>query len=345
MKAHERRRGSTDHRALAHGGSDAIGDVRLRLALTRRKARRAQEAEEKRQKSGASDKATSARSHAGALGHADVTFSTAEGEEDAETAGNLFAEDDVGEGAPGDATTRVRNPGGDDAVFRHPHMEHAKEKDDETVAELSETVEHGSELDHATGGHGLPEALVIAAQAPKIVALLQRGEYLKAFKSLAGYAKEEIAEALAHVCTKLGLARAAGIFKTFVEYGTELNVLLALVEWTHKGFESIHEAHERGDQETRIDLYADAYAHAFLFGERGAGQAGLRAATDEEREAVELGRRDGAAAAGATGELAPVIGHELLERYGSPEAAARHIKRHLLEQAGLGRQAVARSGA
>jgi hypothetical protein len=342
MRTQGRQKRSTrgEHPQDDGGGS---GSVRLALALRRRKAQRAQEAEE-RKASGGAEKTAGPRALAGALGQADLTFSDREAEEDAKSAGNIFAEDDLGEPVPGDDENRIKNPGFDDAIFTHPHMEHAKSEEDKTVEEMGETVEHGSELDHATGGHGLPEALVIAAQSPHIVSLLRRGEYLKAFKSLAGYAKEQIAEALAHVCTKMGLPRVAGLFKTFVEYGTELNVLLALVEWTHKGFESIREAHEKGDQETRIDLYADAYAHAFLFGEHGAGQAALRAATDEEREAVELGRRDGAANAGATGELAPVIGHELLERFGSPEAAARHIKRYLLEHAGLGRQAMARSG-
>jgi hypothetical protein len=124
-------------------------------------------------------------------------------------------------------------------------------------------------------------------------------------------------------------------------------VLLALAKWTYEGFKQIHEAHERGDQETRIDLYADAFAHAFVYGEQGGdhGQAALRAVTPEERHAVELGRADGTRSAGATGELAPLIGEALLQRYGDPDSVIRHIKGYLLKQAGLGDQARARSGA
>lgn len=66
---------------------------------------------------------------------------------------------------------RLENPNADDATLSHPHMEHAHAEKDETAEEMGESIEHGSELDHLTGGHGLPEPLVIAVQTPRIVAM------------------------------------------------------------------------------------------------------------------------------------------------------------------------------
>jgi hypothetical protein len=255
-----------------------------------------------------------------------------------------FADD---EAASDDSAEHEENPAFEDNVFgQHAGMEHAK--DDalgEALDKGGEAVEQVGKLGAMTGGGSGPESLVKLAQAPATIQKLREGKYVEVFKDVAkGVDPGEAAEALAHVAEKLGLRGAAGVFEKIAAYGTEINVLIGLASWTWEGFKKIHEAHESGDTENRIDLYADSYAHAFLFGEAGGGQAGLRAATAEEHEAVELGRKEGAAAAGATGELATAIGQELLRRCGDANGAARHIKRYLLEQAGLGHQAKARTG-
>jgi hypothetical protein len=345
MREHERRRG--------HGGTDAahgeerggIGDVRLRLALKRRKAQRASER-------AAKDKANhdegNARQQTGTLAQPDVSFSTAEAEEDAKEAGNLFSEDDLGEPAPGEDAARIRNPGFEDALFEghEAGMEHAKPDGggSELVEGAAYTVGKSSKLSGLTGGGHLPKPLVEAAEATEVILALKEGKYLSAFKKVAWAHKEQVGEALIYVAEKLGIRIVANVIKQIAAHGAELNALIALVKWTEKGFEMIREAHERGDQEARIDLYADAYAYAFLLGESGGGQASLRAVTPEEREAVALGKCDGAEAAGSTGELAGVVGKALLEQYGDVEHAARYIKSHVLKRAGLGGQAMARSG-
>jgi len=341
----DRHRDRRSHGSAVDSGSerDAVGDVRLRLALQRRKAQR--EAERKQREASAGADAT--RAEKGALGAPQVTFSAAEAEEDAATAGSIFAEDDIGAAAPGDE--RIANPGFDEALFGDPEgLEHASF--DQEGADLKGSggmVRNVGKLSKVTGGPALPKALVLASNAPEIVHELQQGHYLKVFKKLVTLAPPKlVGAAIIEVASKLGIGTLAKkAVEALVRFGTEANVLIALGKWTLEGFEQIREAHDRGDQETRIDLYADAFAHAFVYGEGDAGQAALRAATDEERQAVELGRAAGARSAGATGELAPLIGQALLEQHGSPEAVIRHIKSYVLKQAGLGGQAKARTGA
>jgi len=345
MRDHEKKPQHGQDGAQAESG-DPVRDKRMKMALRRRKAKQAEAAKAKKEDGGAA----SARGQAGALAPSDVVFSTAEGAEDAKGAGNIFAEDEGGEAAPGDAAARQENPDFEAGLFdgkQSAGMEHAKPEGGagEEVEAGADALEKGNKLSGLTGGGNLPEQLMLAAEAPEIILALQHGDYLKAFKSIVWSSKEQIGEALVAIGEKYGIPVVGKAVKLIVEYGTELNVLLALMKWTNKGLELIREAHERGDQETRIDLYADSFAWAFLQGEAGAGQSALRAVTPEEQEAVSLGRQDGAASAGATGELAGVVGKAMLDKYGSPEGAARHIKSHLLKEAGLGGQAMARSGA
>jgi len=253
---------------------------------------------------------------------------------------NIFAADGADEEGERGENTAFE----DNAVLGGAHrMEHAK-SEEAGVEDVGETAELASKGADAIGVGGASERVLRAFKMPNIIEKLQKGDFSGAFTELVKLADPiEVAEAAEHIAPSLGFPRLGRVFKFFAEHGTELNALMAMVEWTKKGFREIREAHERGDQENRIDLYADAYAHAFLLGDPG--QAALRAATDEEREAVKSGSEDGAAAAGATGELAPVIAQELLKRYGSPEGAARHIKSELLKRAGLESQAKARTGA
>ena len=282
------------------------------------------------QRSATSD--TSATS-AGSRSVEHITFS--DGEAESVTAEEAGAPDDEG---------GVENPSFDDQVLGgHAGLPQIREKGD-ALEKGGETVEQVSQLGELTGGGGLGEGIIKLAQAPAILDKLREGRYVEAFTDVAkGVGPKEAAEALAAVCEKLGLGRVSQVFETFASYGTEVNVLVGLVGWTWEGFKQIHEAHERGDAENRVDLYADAYAHAFLSGEQS-GQAGLRAVTTEEHEAVERGRKDGTAAALATGPLATAVAKELLRRYRGADGAARHIKAYLLREAGLGGQAAARAG-
>jgi len=342
MREHDKKHGHGESAGGAAGG-DETKEKRIRVAMAKRKAKRAEaRATGKDEKHGG--KKDGVKADAGALATPDVAFSTAEAEEDAKGAGNIFAEDETGEPAPGEEEARVKNPNQDGGLFdgHHQGMEHVKDEGDEAVKEDAEMVGQGGKLSGMTGGASMPEGLQLAAEAPDIVLALRKGEFLDAFRKLAWASKEQIGEALAVVGEKYGIPGVAKSVETIAAHGLELNVLLGLIDWTKKGFEEIHRAHELGNQETRIDLYADAYAHAFLAG--GGGQSQLRAVTPEEIEAVRLGKEDGLEAFRSTGDVSSLVGKDLLKTYGSEEAAAKHIKTYLFEQAGLGHQAMARSG-
>ena len=195
----------------------------------------------------------------------------------------------------------------------------------------------------AKGGEGLAQIGVIpetpwikAAAAPHIVDLLRRGEIAEAVKAVASEVGHEKAlEGLAFVARKLGMHAVAEAVEKFVEGAAfvGLEVLIAQIKWTYQGFKMIHEAHERGDRDSRIAIYASAFADAFLYGEGVGGNLG--AVTEEQKEAAELGRKDGAATAGATGEQAAAIGKALLKKYGSARGARQGIINELMKKAGI----------
>jgi hypothetical protein len=174
-----------------------------------------------------------------------------------------------------------------------------------------------------------------AAMAPAIVAQLHEGDYIGAMKTLAmTFSPSEYIEGLNLAAEKLGLHAAVKFFARYPALGLVSNVGLELVMWTYEGFSAIREAHEKGDRDSCISIYASAFADAFLYGEEGAG-SNAGAVTDEQREAAERGRSDGAATAGHTGELAPVIGRELLKKHGGASGARKAIINELLKRAGI----------
>ncbi len=173
-----------------------------------------------------------------------------------------------------------------------------------------------------------------AAMAPAIVEMLRERDYAGAVKALAKTFKpSEVIEALTWASERLGLHVAVEVFEKLAEYGGELNVTLEMVMWTYEGLMAIAEAHEAGDRDSRITIYASAFADGFLYGEKAPGNAG--AVTEEQRQAAECGRRDGILTAGRTGELAPAIGNELLRRYGSARNARQAIIDKLLDKGGI----------
>lgn len=175
---------------------------------------------------------------------------------------------------------------------------------------------------------------VKAAMAPAIVAQLKDGDYLGAARTLAlTFSPSEYFEGLTFACEKLGLHAGVKVFARIAAMGLELNVGLELVMWTYEGFLAIHEAHEKGDRDSRIAMYAAAFADTFLSGRDAGHNPG--AITPEQKEAVELGRRDGAATAGKTGVMAPVIGKELLKKFGGAHQARQAIINELLQKAGF----------
>jgi peptidoglycan hydrolase-like protein with peptidoglycan-binding domain len=204
----------------------------------------------------------------------------------------------------------------------------------EELKGAGESVGHAAEASGLTGGPELESPWLKAAMAPAIVEYLREGDYAEAVKTLAqSFSPAEVLEGLTMACEKLGLHEAVGALQKLAPLGAAATVGLEMVLWTYDGLVSIGEAHERGDRDSRIAIYAGAFAESFLHGDGAGGAAG--AVTGEQREAFERGRKDGAATAGRTGELAPVIGKSLLKKYGSEHNAKQAIVDELLQRAGF----------
>jgi hypothetical protein len=190
----------------------------------------------------------------------------------------------------------------------------------------------GEGLHHLAGMEEQP--WLKAAMAPAIVQMLREGDYIGAAQTLAlTFSPSEYFEGLTLACEKLGIEAGVKFFKHFVAVGAELNVTFEMVMWTYEGLKAIAEAHEKGDRDSRITIYAGEFADAFLYGDGAPRNGG--AVTEEQREAAERGHRDGVATAVRTGELAPAIGKQLLRRYGGEKNARQAIIDELLAKAGI----------
>lgn len=218
--------------------------------------------------------------------------------------------------------------------------------DGATGEEKREAKPAGEKLEDAGGavqdaGEGLhhlggieEQPWLKAAMAPAIIEQLREGDYLGAAKALAKtFSPSEYIEGLTMACEKLGLDAGVKFFAKFAAIGAELNVTLEMVMWTYEGLHAIAEAHEKGDRDSRISIYASAFADGFLYGEKAPRNGG--AVTAEQREADERGHRDGVMTAGRTGEMAAPIAKELLRRYGDAKNARQAIIDELLAKAGF----------
>jgi hypothetical protein len=215
----------------------------------------------------------------------------------------------------------------------------------EDLAGAGETADRVHKAAHLAAGHfptndalgGEVEAgspWIKAAMAPAILQMLREGDYGGAIWELAKtFSPSEYMEGLTIACKRFGIHRAVPILEKWAAYGVAADAAAEMMMWSYEGLKSIGEAHEAGDRDSRIAMYASAFADAFLYGD-GAGE-NPGAVTVEQKEAVEHGRRDGAATAGRTGELAPVIGKVLLKKYGSAHNTKQAIVDELMKNAGF----------
>lgn len=192
----------------------------------------------------------------------------------------------------------------------------------------------GEGLHHVAGMEEQP--VLKAAMAPAIVAKLREGDYRGAVWLLTRtFSVGEAREGLLFACEKLGIhsgvtwLESAGVVAGTAALGATIEMVL----WVKEGLDAIAEAHEMGDRDSRIVIYARAFADGFLHGEKAALDRGV--VTEEQRHAAELGRRDGAATAGRTGEHAPGIARQLLRQYGSEDNLRHAIMDGLLAKAGI----------
>jgi hypothetical protein len=132
----------------------------------------------------------------------------------------------------------------------------------------------------------------------------------------------------------LGTKELAAATQAGAEAGTALSpagVGLALLDWAFNATKSIGEAHEAGDRDSRISIYAAAYADGLLEGEH----QNLGLITEEQRAAMERGLADGREACAKLGDRAPLVGQLLLREYGSKDGVRHAVIDGLLARAGM----------
>jgi hypothetical protein len=245
----------------------------------------------------------------------------------AQGGGDFFEGEGVADGET------LENPDFDDHLLEGARQE-THEIHTEDLKGAGETVEQANEASGLTGGPEVESPWLKAAMAPAILELLREGDYAGAVKTLAAqFSPSQVLEGLTLACEKLGLHEAVKALEELAPLGAAASVGLEMVLFSYDGLVSIGEAHESGDRDARIALYAAAFADCFLFGEEAGESSG--AAGEEQREAVERGRKDGTVTAARTGELAPVIGKALLKKYGSERHARQAIVDELLRRAGM----------
>lgn len=240
---------------------------------------------------------------------------------------DVFSRDgNIAEGAGADE--KFENPALMDQVTDGAAGMETHKDSDEAIKQTSKGVSGALKGGEVVGLIGDSSPWAKAAEVPQVVDLLAKGEVWEAVLKLAKmFGKSQAIKAAAYLAEKMRFEAASAALK---EGG---GVIWMLVEWTYQGFEQIQKAHAAGDQDSRIAIYAEAFADAFLFGS-GAGNA-AGAVTPEQKEAFALGNQDGAATAGATGEQAAEIGRALLAKHGGPQGARRAVINALMEKAGF----------
>jgi hypothetical protein len=227
-----------------------------------------------------------------------------------EGAGNALASQAVAKGDTGGQEKRTEKPG-QQAKWAAASMPEAIK----TTAENFDFVEEAG-LKGQIGVKGAG----FAVQVPHLVDLLREHKYGEAAKLLADAATSwgERAELLRLALQKAGLKLAPWVFRfleTVAKYGVVIDVLAIGYEWTMAGFEGIREAHEKGDQDSRIGVYAFAWSDSCLNGSHSnPGAVGA-----ELQEAKERGIADGL----ATRAKHPELPDLLLAQYGGNKLNAR----------------------
>jgi hypothetical protein len=253
----------------------------------------------------------------------------------------------------------VRAPGAEGGVVRSPGarlaelavaqgatggIERREDDGEEPLKEAGERVSEGEGL-AVEGVEAVEEAepaaaaaIHVAAQAARVPYLVQElaaGHYRAAVKyALGGISPRDAAELiklaierLPEVGVTLSEEVASKILGWVAAGGVITEALKLGWEWTEKGLEGIRRAHEEGDRDSRIGIYAYAWADTVLTG----NHSNPGAVMPEQREAMTLGIRDGAQTRGRYPEL-PLL---LLDEYRDEGNARRALEDALLSRAGI----------
>ena len=228
-----------------------------------------------------------------------------------------LAEAVVDEGASGGMEER-ESAGEDDA------HEEAKEH----AGGVKEAIEHG--LGEEGGGAAGWLALV-----PELVELLHEHRYKEAVAFVTkNVGAEESVELLEESAAKLAerygyklAPKLLGLLEKAAVAGAVVDVLAIGWEWTTQGLQAIADAHERGERDSRIAIYAYAWSDTVM----GNRHQNPGAIGEEPQRAMMLGIADGE----ATLALSPELGGLLLAEYGDADNARHALEDALLKRAGF----------
>lgn len=209
------------------------------------------------------------------------------------------------------------------------------EKEEDPSAEGGDLAHEGLEKlgkDVAGEGHGLAVgAASRLALVPHIVHLLRAHKFKEAVEYVAStVTKEDLVEVLKFVAEEVKgelSEHALELFEKAARVGLVYDVLKIGWEWTIGGIKAVQEAHESGDRDSRIGIYAWAWADCVLKGQH----SNPGAVDEEQRKAMELGIADGL----ATREQSPELPFLLLAEYRNEGNARRALEDALFKRAGI----------
>jgi hypothetical protein len=213
--------------------------------------------------------------------------------------------------------------------------EQRRDEQKEHGAVTHEALSHGiSGVDGAHLGAG-GELAVRATLLPALVALLHERRYKEAINYvIASVTVEERLEllklALEELAVRAGVELAPQLLRLLeaaVIAGAVADVLAVGWEWTYLGLEAIREAHEHGDRDSRIGIYAWAWSDTIL----GRRHSNPGAVSEEQREAMRLGIQDGERTLLGSPELPALLRAE----YGNDHNARLALEDALLLRAGF----------
>jgi hypothetical protein len=192
----------------------------------------------------------------------------------------------------------------------------------------SDYAHHGELSANGKVGLGVASRLVLV---PHIVSLIQHHKYKEALEVIwESTGKEERVELARKAIETVGIKlseHAVQLFEHAAAAGAMVDVLALGWEWTRLGLMSIYEAHEKGDRDSRVAIYAWAWSDTVLTGKH----SNPGAISPEQREAMDKGKEDG----GDTRQNLPELPGLLLAQYHNEHEARMALEKALLEKAGL----------
>lgn len=186
--------------------------------------------------------------------------------------------------------------------------------------------------DMAGEGHGAAVgAASRLALVPHVVELLREHKFKDAVKFLAdSVGAEDRVEIVRFVVEKARgelSEHALELFEKAARIGLVYDVLKLGWEWTYGGIKAVQEAHEHGDRDSRIGIYAWAWSDCVLKGSHD----NPGAVSEEQRKAMKLGIQDGL----ATRDRSPELSFLLIAEYGTESNARHALEDALYKRAGI----------